>query len=364
MTGRIIIGADIVPTALNTDRFIAGDKTALIGEELSEIFDRADYRVFNLEVPLTDKGAPILKSGPNLIAPKATVFGYKALGIDALSVANNHTLDQGRDAFLETLDLLCENGIAPFGGGRTEEEVKKPLVLPLCKKMVGIVSFCEHEFSWYEDYGVGARGFDPLCSLDEITELSSEVDYLVVMYHGGREHFRYPSPNLQRVCRRMVDHGADLVLCQHSHCVGAGEIYKGAEIVYGQGNALFVYEKRSDECWFTGTVLELTCEDGRFRTKHYPIERHGVGVRLSHNPEILEGYKRRSAEIAEDGFVKRHYKEFVGQNASVAIEHLSRLGEALSNVGKKESAAARNLLTCDPHRELLIEYLVKINELY
>ena len=53
--------------------------------------------------------------------------------------------------------------------GATEEEVKKPLVLPLCKKRVGIVSFCEHEFSWYEDYGVGARGFDPLCSLDEIS---------------------------------------------------------------------------------------------------------------------------------------------------------------------------------------------------
>ena len=359
MRGRIIIGGDIVPTQVNVESFIAGDATALIGEELSEIFARADYRVFNLEVPFTDSGEPILKSGPNLIAPRASVKGYVAMGIDALSVSNNHTLDQGKAAFCETLDLLKENGIEFFGGGRSEEEVKKPLIVELCGKRVGIASFCEHEFSWFDDYGIGARGFDPLVSLDEITELKGEVDYLVVLYHGGREHYRYPSPELRRICRRICDHGADVVLCQHSHCVGSGEEYNGSSIVYGQGNALFAYEMRTDPCWFTGMICEVVIEDGEFSLVHYPIERHGCGVRLSHDPEILNGYMERSEEIKDDGFVKERYSELIKDYSEGIKRHIESFSLALSD-GKK-GAVTRNLINCAPHRELLIGYL---NELY
>lgn len=362
MRGRIIIGGDVVPTAVNVDSFISGDVRALIGDELKEIFDRADFRVFNLEVPLTDSGEPILKSGPNLIAPRAAVNGYVAIGIDALSLSNNHTLDQGKAAFSETMAVLSENGIEYFGGGKSEDEVKKPLIIELCSKRIGVISFCEHEFSWFDDYGIGARGFDPLVSLDEITETKGDVDYLVVMYHGGREHYRYPSPELRRICRKICEHGADLVLCQHSHCVGAEEEYRGSKIVYGQGNALFAYEKRSDPCWFTGLISELVIEDGEISLVHYPIERHGCGVRLSHDPEIINGYSKRSEEIKAEGFVEAKYSEIIKSYAEVVGSHIEYFSRALE-LGYKGGAVTRNLINCAPHRELLVGYLNYLHDM-
>ena len=57
--------------------------------------------------------------------------------------------------------------------------------------------------------------------------------------NGGKEHYRYPSPDLQKICRKFIDKGADLVVCQHSHCIGCEEKYNHGTIVYGQWNFLF-----------------------------------------------------------------------------------------------------------------------------
>lgn len=91
---RIIIGGDIVPTNSNIGFFESGDVETLLGEELNSILQNADYRIFNLEVPFTDREQPIPKCGPNLIAPTKCVAGYKAMQVDLLTLANNHILDQ------------------------------------------------------------------------------------------------------------------------------------------------------------------------------------------------------------------------------------------------------------------------------
>lgn len=64
-----------------------------------------------------------------------------------------------------------------------------------------------------------------------------------MLYHGGKEYYRYSSPNLQKTCRKMTEKGADLVLCQHSHCIGSYEEYNDSTILYGQGNFIFNMKK-------------------------------------------------------------------------------------------------------------------------
>ena len=77
MAFRILIGADLVPTKSNYELFIKGDSKELIGIELETIIKKADFTVFNLEVPLTDTKAPISKCGPALIAPTTCINGIK-----------------------------------------------------------------------------------------------------------------------------------------------------------------------------------------------------------------------------------------------------------------------------------------------
>lgn len=361
----ILIGADIVPTKNNEAFFEAGEADKILTGGLYEVFMDADYKIFNLECPLSDISEPILKSGPNLMASRKAVRGYKAMGIDLLCLANNHTLDQGKAAFADTVANLKEQDISYIGGGLTYDEVHKPHIFTLGGVKFGVINFCEHEFSWFDDYGIGANGFDPLYSLDEVAELKAECDYVIALYHGGREHYRYPSPELQRVCRRIAEKGADLVVCQHTHCVGAGESYKGSEIIYGQGNAVFtkVGENPVHECWNTSLLIKLFVEDGKVTREFIPIERTDFGAALSFDSSILDGYLKRSEEIKAPGAVKKIYLDYVDREFSeTAIEHLGYFSEATVQ-GTRRGAACRNIINCAPHRELLVTYLTELHGL-
>ena len=102
---KIIIGADLVPTESNYELFNNADVKVLIGSDLNNILSEADYRIFNLEVPLTNVETPIAKCGPNLISPPSTIAGIKAIGVDFLTLANNHILDQGEQGLYSTIDI-------------------------------------------------------------------------------------------------------------------------------------------------------------------------------------------------------------------------------------------------------------------
>lgn len=357
----ILIGADIVPTETNIDLFEKGAADKILTDGLYEIYKNSDYKIFNLECPLSDISEPILKSGPNIMASRAAINGYKAMGVNLLCLANNHTLDQGKAAFRDTLENLKENGIESVGGGLTYEEAHKPHLFELGGVKFGVINFCEHEFSWFEDYSIGANGFDPLFSLDEVAELKSKCDYVIAIYHGGREHYRYPSPELSKICRRIADKGADLILCQHTHCVGAGEKHGGSDIIYGQGNAVFAWG-HVDECWNTSMLVRLNIEDGKVSVELIPIERTERGARLSADPSILEGYYSRSEEIKRPGAIKERYLELVRECESVAREHMSWYAEA-TIPNTRKGAACRNIINCAPHRELLVTYLTELHGL-
>lgn len=370
---RILIGADVVPTASNFDLFRAGDAMSLVGEELLEISKKADYRIFNLEVSLCDIATPIEKCGPALIAPADTVAGYKALGANMLTLANNHILDQGQSGLQTTLKTLDEVGIAYVGAGELEM-AKCAKFVELDDKKIGIYACAEHEFSIASENTPGANPFDPLESLDHIAEMKKECDYAIVLYHGGKEHYRYPSPYLQRVCRKMVEKGADLVVCQHSHCVGCEEKYNGGTIVYGQGNFLFDYS--DSEFWQTGMLVSLNC-DGE--VSYIPLKKHGNSVRLAEGneaAEIMNCFAKRSEEIKQDEFIEKKYEEFANSMIKQYLFSFSGLKRSFvykvfdklsrhrmtnfileNKYTKAKKLALQNFIECEAHRELFLQGL-------
>lgn len=111
---------------------------------------------------------------------------------------------------------------------------------------------------------------------------------MIVLYHGGKEHYRYPSPYLQKVCRKLVDKGAGIVICQHSHCVGAMENWNGGTIIYGQGNFLFDHSK--SEFWKTSLLIGLDLEKNIYgkvvvNLAYYPLCKRNAFTRLAHDSE-------------------------------------------------------------------------------
>jgi len=308
LAAKLIIGADLVPTESNVEYFNRGDARHLFGDELLDILEQAEYRIFNLEVPLTDTENPIAKCGPNLIAPASAIQGYKAIGADVLTLANNHILDQGADGLSATCRLLEQNKIGFLGVGNTPEEAAKPYQLECGGKKVGIYACAEHEFSIVTERSPGANPFDPLESPDHVAELKKRCDYVVVLYHGGKEHYRYPSPNLQKVCRKLVEKGADLVICQHTHCIGCEEKYRGGTILYGQGN--FLFDHSSSEYWQTCLLVQVNDD---FSISYIPLVKKNETVRLAGSTEsqaIMADFKKRSLEIRKTGFIEEKYAKF------------------------------------------------------
>jgi len=130
-----------------------------------------------------------------------------------------------------TQDILNKQDIPFVGAGENLSVASKPYIIQNDELKIGIYACAENEFTIATESSPGANPFDPLESLDHIQRLKEKCDYVLVLYHGGKEHYRYPSPYLQKVSRKIVEKGADLVVCQHSHCIGCYEEYKDATIV-------------------------------------------------------------------------------------------------------------------------------------
>jgi len=375
---KILIGADLVPTQSNRELFAAGDAKALLGEQLMERLAQAQVRIFNLEVPLTDTPAPIHKCGPNLIAPTPCAAGYQAIGADILTLANNHILDQGVQGLESTLQCLKAQGIRSLGVGENPQAAAQPYVFPFAGKQIGIYACTEHEFSIVTENTPGANPFDPLESPDHVAALKARCDYVIVLYHGGKEHYRYPSPQLQKVCRKLVDKGADLVVCQHSHCIGCEEAYHGGTIVYGQGN--FLFDHSTNECWQTGLLIQL---NEQLDVSYLCVEKDGSRVKLApeeRSKQILEEFYHRSREISLEGFVERNYARYaqtmtqgyllrVAGKRGFLTKLLNRLtgGRYLKlrlrrRYGKQARLSLQNTVECEAHRELLLAGIKEWNE--
>ncbi len=165
---NILIGADLVPTKSNMRYFENKNTEKLVEKNLLKELNEADYRIFNLEVPLVDNETPINKCGPNLIASTKSALGIKALGVDFLTLANNHILDQGEKGLESTLKVLKKLDISFSGVGNSIEDAYKPFIFEVENIKIGIYCCAEHEFSIVSKENTGANPFDPLESLDHI----------------------------------------------------------------------------------------------------------------------------------------------------------------------------------------------------
>ena len=375
---KILIGADIVPVKSNMQDFENENIDALLLNGLKTIFDSADYRICNLEVPLTDKETPILKCGPSLRASVASAAGIKALGIDFLTLANNHILDHGESGLRSTMQVLEETGIGYAGAGMNPEQAGKPYIVEKCGRKIGIYCCAEHEFSIVEEGKPGANPFDPLESLDHISALKKQCDYTIVLYHGGKEQYRYPAPYLQKVCRKIIEKGADLVICQHTHCIGCEETYLNGTIVYGQGN--FLFDDMNNEYWATSLLVQIELDED-VNVSYIPLEKHGASVALAQEKKekIMSDFRQRSEEIKQPGFIEKKYNEIAASELERYLymlqgrrykSYLFRVLNKLSGYRlitwafqhqykRNDLPSLINIMDCEVHRECFLQALKK-----
>lgn len=360
---KLMICGDICPT--DDYRVLFDEPRSLFGN-VAELIHKSDYAVCNLECPATDSNIKIKKTGPSLKAKTQDVAMLSQMGFKAVSIGNNHILDYGYQGVADTLNAAQKNHVAVFGGGEDLAQAQKPLIVEISGKKIGFMAFAEHEFNVATANTPGANLFDPYVSLEQIRETRKDCEYLIVFYHGGIEHYKYPSLLLQKKCRAMVRSGADLVLCQHSHCIGTMENYEKATIVYGQGNCIFGY-REGDSAWNEGLIVELDITDS-VKISYHLIKATENGISLNDDPKRIAMFLEDSKKLADDEFLRKEFQRFCKKRSPLDMPlffgknrifiKLNRiLGGKLFRPGKRTTMITHNLIRCDAWNEVIQEDL-------
>ena len=351
---RLFISGDICPTPVTAAGFASGDVRALFGTA-ADLVREADLFFVNLECAITDRETPIRKFGPNLRAPVGTAATLRAFGVTAAGLSNNHTFDFGEGGLEDTKRFLSEAGILYTGVGKDEEDARKPLILEAEGKRIAFVAVCEHEYSYAGPARAGAWGFDPFETMEDIARIAPEADYTVVLYHGGKEQCEVPSPRLRRACRAMVRAGADLVLCQHSHCVGSRETWQGGQILYGQGNFNFV-EHNDDPQWKRGLLLELCFGEGEPEIVFHPVVVTETGITLAEGEEkdaILRGLEERSLWLRDGRWLEEWHRFCEAHRESYTRAAAGTAGKREEEPPERQPRELfRHYLDCEAHRDV------------
>lgn len=373
---KLCILGDICPAKGFLAEFAQCDHKQIFGDVLPEL-QSADVCVANLETPASDHGAPIEKCGAAFCCAPTALQTIKNAGIGYLSLANNHILDYGGQALTDTVAEAEKLGISTFGGGANATDAAKPLFVEKKGWKLGFFSFAEQEFNIAGEHTPGANLFDPYCSLKQITAAKAQCDYFVVLYHGGIEHYALPSPLLQKKCRAMADAGADLVLCQHSHCIGTEEHWNGTTILYGQGNAVFG-KRGENEAWNTGllTTVMLSEEEKTVSYRLLRAEEHGIHFATEEeNCARLQKMAEQSAQLSDATYVQAQWDAFCEKKQPMYLPLLfgwnrvtNKLNKLLHNrlaklrIKKNKARTTMNLIRCDAHREVTQTILEKISK--
>lgn len=359
---KITFFGDICPTDDYRKAFDDLSGKSLFNNVL-EFIEDSDFTICNFECPATEEKTAIKKCGPSLKAKKQDLTLLKNIGITAVSLANNHTLDYGVQGFLDTTLACEENGVQYFGAQIKGDKGKNKLVLKKGGEIVTIFSFAEEEFNYSVKEKTGAIKFDPYYSLDEISE-AKKNGKVVVLYHGGIEYYRYPSPLLRKKCLRMAEKGADLILCQHSHIIGTKELKDDSFILYGQGNSVFGYREDS-QTWNQGLVVVFDTQQG-VSLKLIRADEHGVKkADEKASAEILSNIESESQKINPQ-FVEEKWQEFCETKSALYYPMLygkgrifNKLNRITKNkmikacISKKKKMVTMNLIRCDSHNEVL-----------
>ncbi len=273
---KMFLLGDVSPTDLTRDFFIKKDIDTLFTNAIS-LFKNNDYTFVNLECAITDHDIAIEKYGPALKAPKETAEVLKTIGVDCCGMSNNHIFDFGKKGIRDTLSALESQGIAHTGFGNNYDDSRKSLVISKDGQKIAIIAVCEHEYSYALENRMGSRPYDEYDTIEDIRNAKNECDRVIVIYHGGKEFCRYPSPRLRKLCHAMIKNGADVVLCQHSHCIGCYENYNDGHILYGQGNFHFVWEHKFDG-WHSSLAVKYDTKSNEIEFTPLKNNTNGIGI--------------------------------------------------------------------------------------
>lgn len=216
----------------------------------------SDITFGDLECPLTDN-FEIPYEGMTFAAPTKAVGGLKLLGLNVVTLANNHSTNFGEKAFTDTLKVLKDNGIKYAGGGYDYKEAHKPAIIESNGVKYAFLSYNSIKGSidatsdsagvaWIRMLPFNPDSPEDIAAIEnDIRSAKQQADVVIPCFHWSEEYQYHPNGSMVVLAHKACDAGADMVIGQHPHTVQSVEWYKGKFIAYSLGN--FIFDQRQVE---------------------------------------------------------------------------------------------------------------------
>ena len=362
---KILILGDVSPRETTNGLFKIGDAETLFSDT-RELFRGKDVCFINLECALTESTGAIKKFGPKLKGCTETAGVLAEIGVTVCGLSNNHIFDLGVQGYRDTVAALEAAGLDYTGFGENYENSRKNYIFEKDGEKIAIIAVCEREYSYALPDRMGSRPFDPFDTLDDIRKCKSECDKVIVIYHGGKEYCKYPSPRLHRLAHAAAEAGADLFVTQHSHCIGCYEKYLNCHILYGQGNFHFIFPSYVDKVgqgasgW--GSCLAIEYDTETDSVEFTPVvERDERGITLAKG-EAKERINREFAESSArltDGTWRDGWHEFAESKRESYTNVIKNAYTA--DAGERENNLFAHYLDCEAHTDVWRELFPTYN---
>ncbi len=356
---------------LRVEKAFQSDNWKPLFEEVQPFFAENDLNILDLECPLTTSNSKIDKTGPHIKALPETAAILNHLNCDVVATANNHFKDYGWQGMKETYESLNKHNIQWFGSGKNFEEASKTFYWEKDNLKIAFINVAENEWTTTHDSTPGCNPIDLVNVFNQIQEAKLKADFIVVIAHGGHEHYELPSPRMKKWYHFFVDAGANAVIGHHTHIISGYEIYKQAPIFYSLGNFCFDWQGLQNLPWNKGMMVRLQFEKQKpitFDIEYFSQNNKKLGLYLLSevDRQVMEQHiQNLNSIISNDVLLEQKFKEYIETWKPVMntwiqpykgkyLPGLYKKGFLPSMLSKNKILLYSNLIRCEAHRDILL----------
>ena len=278
-----------------------------ISPELIQIMKDADVMCLNNEFTYSTNGSPMNGKAYTFRANPDRVQVLQEMGVDIVTLANNHVYDYGKQALLDTFTTLEDAGIKYFGAGENLEEAMEAVYYEIDGKTIAFVGASRAEKNKMTPQATETkpgilRCYDTELFLESIRKADANADFVIAVVHWGTE-YSYDLEDVQlSTGKEYLDAGADAIIGGHSHCLQGMEFYNEKPIIYSLGNY-----------WFNSKTL-----DSMLVQLSFSGDDNGGSVEVTVVPAIQKGAKTQI--VTESNEQERIYSFLEDISINVEID--------------------------------------------
>ncbi len=274
-------------TGINIEHFTRNEGADYPYRRIKPLIDKYDLVFANLESSITERGKPVTNKAWVFRTSYFCASFLPSLGLDVVSLSNNHILDYGKDGLIDTIDFLKKNNIAYCGAGMNEEEARKPAVISSGNRKILFLAYNDLPPSYYyakrSKYGSAQINDEKIIS--DIRKHKTKDNLVFISLHWGIEHSTQIKPEQIEQAHKYIDAGADGIIGHHPHVPQGVEIYKGKPVFYSLGNAVNGYYNQK---YMPNIFGAVKIKDGNIsEVRVIPIE--GDNYKMRFQPFPLTG---------------------------------------------------------------------------